>query len=157
MLLVLPRTQTSLPHWKFAHKGRRHGENGWDVFISHFSHSHDPLRFITSHSRVSRVSRSSLCRKRLKRLRKGSLLFVTNGRLLLKAFISTFMTCRAVSWRHIGHSLNTQITQRRKLTRRFDIPQKQPTVYNKDLPLVRLSFGSFIDTRKKLRDSGIHL
>ena len=118
-----------------------------------------PLIFListTNHSRVSQVSRSSLCRKRLKRLRKSSFLFVTNGRLLLKAFISTFMTCR-VSWRHIGHSLKTQITKRRKLTARFDIPQKQPTVYNKDLPLVRLSFGSFIDTRKKLRDSGIHL
>lgn len=157
MVLVLPRTQTSLSHWKFAHKGRRHGDNGRDVFTSHFSHSHGPLRSITSHSRVSRVSRSSLCRKGLKRLRKGSFLFVTNGRLLIKAIISTFMTCRAVSCRHIRHSLNTQITHRRKLTMRFDIPQKQPTVYNKDLPLVRLSFGSFIDTRKKLRDSGIHL
>ena len=76
MLLVLLRTQTSLPHRKFAHKGRRHGQNGWDVFTSHFSHSHGPLRFITSHSRVSRVPRLSLCRKRLKRLRKGSSLDV---------------------------------------------------------------------------------
>lgn len=108
-------------------------------------------------TRVSLAFRTRLCAtKRLKRLRKGSFLFVTNGRLCIKAFISTFMTC-GVSWRHIGHSLNTQITKTRKLTRRFDIPQKQPTAYNKDLPLVRLSFGSFIDTRKKLRDSGIHL
>ena len=156
MLLVLPRTQTSPSHWKFARKGRRHGKKGRDVFTSHFSHSHSPLRFITSHSRVSRVSHSSLCKKRLKRLRKGSFLFVTNGRLCIKALHFNLVTCR-VSWRHIGHSLNTQITKRRKLTRRFDIPHKQPTVYNKDLPLVRLSFGSFIDTRKKLRDSGIHL
>lgn len=61
--------------------------------------------------------------KRTKAPEEGQLL----GSLLLKAFISTFMTCR-VSWRHTGHSLNTQIRKRlrkrRKLTRRFDIPQK---------------------------------
>ena len=38
-------------------RARRH-------FASHFSHSHGPLRFVTSHSRVTRVSHSNLCGKR---------------------------------------------------------------------------------------------
>ena len=47
--LELPRTQTlSLD----------------EIFASHFSLSHSPLRFVNSHSRVTRVSPSPLCEKR---------------------------------------------------------------------------------------------
>lgn len=120
----------------------------------HLSFFSFPRSLAFHHKSLACLSRFALVsvQKTTKTPEEGQVL----GPLLIKASISTFTTCR-VSWRHIGHSLNTQITKRRKLTRRFDIPQKQPTVYNKDLPLVRLSFGSFIDTRKKLRDSGIHL
>lgn len=115
MLLVLPRTQTSLPHWKCARKRRRHGDNGWDVFTSHFSHSHGSLAF--HHQSLACLSRFALVsvKKRTKTPEEAQLL----GRLLINAFISTFMT--SVSWRHIGHSPNIEITKRRKLTRRFYI------------------------------------
>jgi len=55
----LPRTQTSLS--LDACKGRREGENGLRLSSSPFL---DPLRFVTSHSRVTRVSGSPPLREK---------------------------------------------------------------------------------------------
>ena len=102
----------------------------------HLSFFSLPRSLVFHHQSLACLSRFALVsvQKTTKTPEEGQLL----GRLLINAFISTFMT--SVSWRHIGHSPNTEITKSRKLTRRFDILQKQPTVYNKDL---RVTFVRF--------------
>ena len=64
-VLCLPHTQTSSPSMKISTQ-RKAGRGMWarQRFPSHFSPSQSPLRLVTSHSRVTRVSRLPLCEKR---------------------------------------------------------------------------------------------